>query len=161
MDYFTKCFDRVIGHEGNYVNHPKDPGGETKFGITKRTYPHLNIKSLTVEDARDIYRRDFWNKCRCNELPVGLAFLVFDASINHGAKQSVKFLQRAVGSTDDGLIGPKTIAAAGKVNSLSAIDEFCAQRALFYTDLSTFKTFGKGWIRRAFATHREALADIQ
>lgn len=81
---FDAAFKALIDHEGGYVNHPKDPGGETKFGITKRSYPHLNIRDLTLDDARAIYRRDFWDRLQCDALPVAARFQVFDAAVNSG-----------------------------------------------------------------------------
>ena len=82
---FDVAFDRLIGAEGGYVNHPEDPGGETKFGISKRAYPDVNIASLTREDAREIYRRDYWGRARCDEYHPAIGFQLFDAAVNSGS----------------------------------------------------------------------------
>jgi len=112
MAYFDDCFDKLLGHEGGYVFNPADPGGETKWGISKRSYPNLDIKNLTVEDAKRIYWRDYWLRCGCEDLPRGLAFDVFDAAVNSGANQAARWLQTALGVRADGVIGPDTKAAA-------------------------------------------------
>ena len=146
---FDKAFDSLIGHEGGYVLDLRDPGGETKFGVSKRSYPTLDIKSLTLADAKQIYKRDFWDRAQCDRLPEDLAFDVFDCAVNSGIGQSIRFLQRAVGVADDGVCGPLTLAAIQRTNDDSAIRaRFNGHRLDFYTRLSTWPTFGKGWARR-------------
>lgn len=156
---FDVCIDRVLSHEGGYVNDPRDPGGETKFGISKRSYENVNIKALTREDAKRIYLRDFWRKGSCDLLPVGLDYLILDAGINHGVSQAIKFLQRAVGVTADGIIGPKTILAVNKAKPEAIIRAFCEHRLNFYKSLKTFKTYGRGWTRRLVESRATALTD--
>ncbi len=147
---FDAVFAVLIGHEGGYVNHPADPGGETKFGITKRSYPHLNIASLTLDDARSIFRRDFFDALRCGEMPAPLALLVSDAAYHCGPGRSARWLQAALRVSQDGAIGPATLGAIqrwqGKGAELCA--EVVAQRMLYLTGLKTWPTFGKGWTRR-------------
>lgn len=145
---FDQCFAALINSEGGYVNNPKDPGGETKFGITKRTYPSLDIARLTLADAKTIYKRDFWDRACADQLPVGLAFDVFDAAVNSGIEQSVRFLQRAVGVADDGHIGPVTLANIARNDAEALQARFNGQRLDFMTRLTTFDTFGRGWARR-------------
>lgn len=147
-DPFDQAFERVIGHEGGYVNNPKDPGGETKYGISKRAYPHLNIKTLTLADAKAIYRRDYWERTRCPELPAGVAFEVFDAAVNSGPGQATRWLQRAVGVADDGVIGPITLAAVRRLDPQALQARYNGQRLDFMTRLSTWEAFGRGWARR-------------
>jgi lysozyme family protein len=157
MAGFEAAFDIIIGHEGGYVNDPADPGGETKYGISKRAYPDLDIAALELADARDIYRADYWDACRCDELPPALALAVFDAAVNQGVAAAGRFLQRAVGASADGVIGPNTLAAAGRAGE-AALGHLLAERALHYASLPTFARFGRGWMRRLFETHARALA---
>ena len=146
--WFDQCFDKLISHEGGYVNHASDPGGETNYGISKRAYPALDIKALTPADAKAIYKRDYWDRAQCDQLPSQLSYLVFDAAVNSGIGQSIRFLQRAVGVADDGAIGPITLSAAKRMDTESLCARFLGQRLEFMTKLSTFDVFGKGWSRR-------------
>jgi lysozyme family protein len=148
---FDQCFAALIDSEGGYVNHPNDPGGETKFGISKRTYPQLDIKNLTLADAKAIYKRDFWDRAQCDKLPQGLAFDVFDTAVNSGIGQSIRFLQRSVGVADDGVIGSITLVNIQRDDAEAIQARFNGQRLDFMTRLSTFDTFGKGWTRRIAA----------
>lgn len=149
---FDKAFETVIGHEGGYVNDPEDPGGETKYGITKRTYPHLDIKNLTLEQAKAIYKKDFWDKARVTEITrlYDLQMLLFDIAVNHGVKDSAVFLQRALGVDDDGVIGPITLAAAKEANKRDLIARINGYRLLDYavTLKNMFPRYGRGWTIR-------------
>ena len=158
MSTFDQAFDVLIGHEGGYVNNPKDPGGETKYGISKRSYPGLDIKSLTLAAAKAIYLRDYWQAGRCDVMPPSLALLHFDACVNNGVRQAAKFLQQALRVADDGAIGPKTLAALKAAvgrGSHDEVDALCAEvlarRIFFQATLPTWKTFGLGWSRRLAA----------
>ena len=91
---FEKCFDFVIGREGGYVNHPSDRGGETKFGITKRSYSNEDIKNLTLARAREIYKKDYWDKCGCGFYPEGMDVVLFDTSVNMGVGRATEFLNK-------------------------------------------------------------------
>ena len=152
MNSFDRAFDLLIGNEGGYVNNPKDPGGETNWGITK-TVAVANgytgdMRTMPKETAKCIYKKMYWDKLQCDQLPFVVAFQLFDAGVNHGNSQAVKFLQRALSVVDDGVIGAKTIAAVSKLEDLQIVLLFNVERMNFYTDLKTFSTFGKGWIRR-------------
>ena len=152
MSDFGKAFDLLIGNEGGYVNNPKDPGGETNLGIT-RTVAVANgyagdMRTMPKETAKVIYKKMYWDKLQCDQLPFVVAFQLFDSGVNHGNAQAVKFLQRALSVTDDGVIGTKTIAAVSKMDDLQIAVLFNVERINFYTDLKTFSTFGKGWMRR-------------
>jgi lysozyme family protein len=142
---FLRAFEVVIGHEGDYVNHPRDPGGETKFGISKRAYPSLDIRGLTLDDARGIYHRDYWRVVRGDDLPPDLALLMFDAAVNNGPVQAVLWLQRAAGVRADGQFGPITLAAAG---GPGVARKFHETRARMMANLETWPTFGRGWAIR-------------
>ena len=146
--WFDQCFDRLISHEGGYVNDSRDPGGETKFGISKRAYPQVDIKNLTLQGAKEIYKRDYWDRAQCDKLPTALAYLIFDAAVNSGIGQSIRFLQRALGVADDGVMGPLTIASIQRVDAESVCARFIGQRLEFMTKLSVWDVYGKGWARR-------------
>ncbi len=145
---FDEAFDRLIGHEGGYVNDPRDPGGETNWGISKRAYPTTTIKDLTREQARMIYRNDFWNRIRGDQLFDGVAFQVFDIAVNHGIETAVRMLQRAAGVADDGHWGPASQAAAEAMSESDQIMRLNAERLEFMTKLTTWPAFGRGWARR-------------
>lgn len=151
-DPFNEYINRVLHSEGGYVNHPKDPGSETNWGISKRSYPNVNIKALTREAAIEIYRRDFWIKPRIAELPAPLAFQVFDAAVNSGTNRAIKWLQQALGIVPDGVWGPATDKALEwmeKQDGATAVAlKYLSIRLNFYTDLATWPSFGKGWVRR-------------
>lgn len=148
MTWFDQCFDKLISHEGGYVNDSRDPGGETKYGISKRAYPQVDIKALTLDTAKAIYKRDYWDRAQCDKLPPQLAYLLFDAAVNSGIGQAIRFLQRAVNLADDGVLGPLTLAAVQRMDVESIASRYLAQRLEFMTKLSTWDTFSKGWARR-------------
>lgn len=149
---FDMAFERLIGHEGGYVNHPDDPGGETNWGITLRTAREAgyagSMRDLTREQAREIYRTAYWGRARCDEYDGAIAFQVFDAAVNHGIGNSIRFLQRAASVAADGSMGPITMAAIARADVPDLLARFNAARLRFYTDLSTWPSFGKGWSRR-------------
>src|SRR5690606_13638489 len=137
-----------IQEEGGYTNDPRDKGGETKWGISKRAYPHLDIPNLTIDECKVLYKQDYWLVCRCDQLPAQIAVALFDSAVNAGPTQAVKWLQRAVHGTVDGIVGPETLRLANEADPLSAAQELLARRLEFYGNLSTFKAFGLGWCRR-------------
>ena len=146
--WFDQCFDKLISHEGGYVNHASDPGGETNYGISKRAYPSLDIKALTLADAKAIYKRDYWDRAQCDKLPPSVAYVLFDAAVNSGIGQAIRFLQRAVNVADDGVIGPMTIAAVTRLDAESVCARYIGQRLEFMTKLTTWDAFSRGWSRR-------------
>jgi lysozyme family protein len=154
---FESIIERVLGHEGGYVNHPDDPGGETNWGISKRSYPHLDIANLTRSEAVQIYYRDFWLPCLRAASNQALAFLMLDAAVNHGMGNACRFLQRAVGVADDGSIGPITVAAVRRMDLADVQLLFMAERFEFWAKLKSFDSFGRGWVRRG-ATNLRYLA---
>jgi lysozyme family protein len=156
---FDDTFDRLLGNEGGYVNNPADPGGETQWGISKRSYPTLDIKNLTRDQAKAIYFADFWTKGAMDQLPPALAFQAFDAAVNHGVEIAIRLTQRAAGVADDGHIGTVTLAAIRRQPVTDLLMLFIAQRLLFWTALVTWDKFGKGWARRAAADLQYAAKD--
>lgn len=160
---FDQMFDRLIGHEGGYVNHPSDPGGETNWGITKTTALANGytgpMRSLTRDQAKEIYRVAFWQRVSGDKLPAALAFQLFDASVNHGIGNGVRMLQRAAGVADDGKLGPVSLAAINAKPVTDMLVLFNAERLGFYTKLSTFSEFGRGWVNRVAGNLRYAAED--
>lgn len=145
---FDDAFRRTLSHEGATSDHPSDPGGLTKWGISQRAYPNLDIASLTLEKARQIYRLDYWDALRLGDLPDAIAAEVFDAAVNSGRRPAVMWLQRALHVNADGVIGPVTIAAAKRADPAVIAAKINGHRLSHLTDLSTWPTFGRGWARR-------------
>jgi len=156
---FDGVFDRLIGHEGGYVNDPEDPGGETNWGISKRSYPTVNIKKLTRESAKVIYHRDFWDRLRGNTLPDGVAYQLFDFAVNSGIETAVRYFQRVVGVADDGHWGPMSAAAAASMTESDMIMLLCAERLDFMTRLKNWPAHGRGWARRIAGNLRYGALD--
>lgn len=138
----------LLGNEGGFVDHPRDPGGATNFGITQRVARangyQGDMRALPLSMALSIYEKDYWAPIKADQLPGHLRFHVFDAAVNSGAGQAIKWLQSAAGVTQDGVIGPRTLSAASMVTPA----KYSAIRLRFMTDLSTWPAFGKGWARR-------------
>ena len=157
---YDKCLETILHHEGGYVNHPKDPGGETNLGVTKRVYEEhggtKDMKDLTVEDVAPIYKKGYWDKMKGDELPSGLDLCVFDFGVNAGPGRAAKYLQTMIGSTPDGGIGPMTLKAVSEYveehGLVKAIENYQDARQSYYEKLSTFDTFGRGWTRRVDET---------
>lgn len=149
---FDAAFDKLLGHEGGYANHPSDPGGETMWGVTKRVAIQSGytgpMRQMPRETAKAIYRKLYWDAVRADELPEALRFDVFDAAVNSGAKQSVKWLQRVLNVEEDGLIGPETIAATKGMNPVAVAAAMNGERLDLMTSLPTWGAFGRGWARR-------------
>lgn len=145
---FEKAVEIVLKHEGGYVNHPNDPGGETNFGISKRSYPNENMKTMTRERATEIYKRDYWDRMRCDELPGCLRLAVFDSAVNQGYYRATTFLQRAVGVRADGKLGPVTMKKIQEANQERLLAKFLRLRADHYFKNKNFDHFGYGWMVR-------------
>ncbi len=157
---FDTVFERVIGHEGGYSDDPRDPGNwtggrcgvgkmlGTKYGLAANTYPDLDIKNLTLDQAKAIYHHDWWIALGMERFSPAMQYQVFDAAFNHGMRNASKIYQRAVGANDDGIIGPKTLAMASKLSEDDRLLRFLSYRLKFYTSLKTFETFGRGWSNR-------------
>jgi lysozyme family protein len=162
---FETVVHMVLEHEGGYVNHPSDPGGETKYGISKRAYPDVDIAELTEDEAAVIYKRDYWDRIKGDDLPVGVACAVMDYAVNSGISRASKALQSVCGiSNGDGVIGPHSLASVwttvendGEESVINAVTE---QRQGFIRGLSIYETFGKGWERRITETHEKAVGLI-
>lgn len=156
MDFLT-AFTLVVAVEGNYVNDPQDPGGETKFGISKRSYPNLDIKSLTLDSVKPIYLADFWNKLRCDDLPDAIRHFVFDTGVQCGEDWAAMSVQRAVGALPDGNIGPRTLAEVKARDPNQILRLIFVDRAFHYASDPNVRRFGRGWFARLFDISKLAI----
>ena len=159
MSNFEKAVSVVLAHEGGYVNNPHDPGGETKYGISKRSYPHVDIKNLTIAKAKQIYFDDFWKPYRYEEIvDDAMATKLFDTSVNTGTKRGVKFIQQALNQMGkslvvDGVFGPGTLAAINSVDNSVLLNVYRSVQAEYYKSLVAADpkkaVFIRGWLIRA------------
>ena len=152
---FDEAFERLIGHEGGYVNHPSDPGGETNFGISRRSYPGEDIKGMTLARAKAIYLRDYWGPAGCDAVPEALRFDLFDMAVNSGPRLAVTMLQRVVGETQDGILGPRTLQAVQSMPAPRLRARFNGLRLAFMAELPNWPAFGRGWAKRIAANLQE------
>ena len=149
---FEEAFVRLLGSEGGYANDPRDTGGETMWGITKcvalasrYTGP---MRDMTQAQAKAIYLARYWGPADIDSLPDELRFHVFDAAVNSGVGQAVRWMQLSVGAVDDGVIGPETLGALATVPGAVAAARFTGHRLQFMTSLQTWSAFGRGWANR-------------
>lgn len=161
---YDRAFDRLIGNEGGYSNNPNDPGGETMWGVTAkvaRASGYLGLmRDMPRETAKSIYKAQYWDACQCGQFDGGVAFQVFDAAVNHGNGQAIKFLQFAAGVTEDGQVGAQTIGSVRAAVPAQLIMRFMSRRLHFWTSLATFQTFGRGWTNRGADNLLFAAGDI-
>jgi lysozyme family protein len=168
---FEDCLAFILRKdiEGGYVNHPKDPGGETDRGVTKRVYdayrkrkglPARNVRKMTHPELKEIYRQHYWDVVRGDELPPGIDLMTFDMAVNSGPARAARHLQSALGVKPDGIIGNMTLAAARECEQRDqehvVIAKMAQSRLNWLDDLSTWKTFGKGWTRRVRTAEKVA-----
>lgn len=156
---FDIAFDRLMGHEGGYVNNPADPGGETNWGISKRSYPNVDIRNLTRDQAKEIYRADFWNRIKGDKLFDGVAFQLLDFAIHSGIGTTIRYFQRALGVADDGWWGKISQAAADAATETDTIMLLNAERLDFMTRLSNWPNASRGWARRIAGNLRYGAED--
>jgi lysozyme family protein len=156
---FDISINRLLGNEGGYVNDPADPGGETNWGISKRSYPNVNIKALTRDGAVAIYRADFWNRINADALPALLQFQALDFAVNCGIETAVRKVQAAAGVADDGHWGPVTRAAVAAMPPVALVLRFFAEELDYRRKLSGWPRFGAGWTARVANDLRFAAAD--
>jgi lysozyme family protein len=149
---FDQAFHKLLGHEGGYVDHPADPGGATNWGVTQavaRANGYTgHMKNFPVESAKAIYWRQYWVPIKADELPPAIRYAVFDAAVNSGPPQAIKWLQRAIGVNDDGVVGPQTMTFARAAAPDFVNRRMLGERLKFMTDLKTWPSFGRGWARR-------------
>ncbi|WP_051310712.1 glycoside hydrolase family 108 protein [Bradyrhizobium sp. Cp5.3] len=167
---FAACLAVTLAHEGGYSNNRNDRGNwtggnvgvgvlkGTNYGIAAHAYPYLDIKNLTLGDAKELYERDYWKPVWAESLPYGVDLATFDAGVMSGPRQGVLWLQAAVGAKEDGVAGNETISKALAANSKATIQKICAKRRTFVQSLSSWKVFGKGWSRRIAEVEAKAVA---
>jgi lysozyme family protein len=166
---FDVCLARLLVHEGGYTNHPSDPGGPTNFGITifdyrkyvKRDATATDVRAMKLDEAKAIYRAKYWDALRCDELPAGIDYVVFDYGVNSGIARSSRVLRRILNlSNDSGLVTNEVIAAAQASDASALVRAICDERLHFLTSLKTWAVFGKGWSRRVAEVKSAALVMV-
>lgn len=149
---FDQAFQKVLGFEGDYSDHPADPGGKTRYGITEevaRTAGYRgDMKELPIDLAKRIYKEEYWTPVRAEELPIGIRYIMFDAAVNSGVTQSIKWIQRASGVKPDGIFGPVTMSAVSQMGADTLRMRLLAQRLRFLAALPNWPAFGRGWASR-------------
>lgn len=159
---FNKAVSTILKHEGGYVNHPNDPGGETRYGISKHSYPDIDIKHLTLDDAKVIYFRDWWVKHNYENFEFVVGEKVFDMAVNMGARRAHKLLQKAANDLGvrpqlkvDGIIGRNTLTRVNSLNGSAVREELRRLQKQYYLNLiakrPSLAVFKNGWLRRASA----------
>jgi len=162
---WDRCFDMVIIHEGGYVDNPVDPGGATNLGCTKAVWEQYmghevtkdDIRNLTKEDVKPLYKKRYWDAIHGDALPSGLDYCIFDCAINSGVGRAAKFIQEIVGVPADGAIGNNTISAIAQINPVTLVNEFSDKRQYFLESLKIFATFGKGWTKRVLEVRNKSI----
>jgi lysozyme family protein len=168
MTRFQKCLQVILKHEGGFVNHPKDPGGITNLGVTKRVWEAWVKRPVTEDEMRrltpavvaPLYEWNYWRASGADRLPPGIDLSVFDFAVNAGPRRAIRTLQECVGSTPDGLFGPATLKASVQADAPSVIREYAVRRLSFYRTLPTFSTFGRGWSRRVGEVEATSLEQV-
>ena len=149
---FTTAFEKLLGHEGGYVNHKDDRGGATRYGVTEAVAREVgyrgDMRELPLDLAQRIYKEKYWDAVQAEQLPADVRYIVFDGAVNSGVVQSAKWLQRACGVKDDGVIGPITIRAASSLHSDGLKRRILAQRLRFMATLANWPAFSRGWANR-------------
>lgn len=161
---YDESLKRLLVYEGGYTNHPKDPGGPTNFGITIHDYRKyiksdgtaIDVKNMRLEDAKKIYKTKYWDVNRCDELPSGVDFCIFDYGVNSGVSRSAKVLQRLVGTPVTGKIDAATVKAANEKDPVLLVKQICDERINFLRNLKTWPTFGAGWGSRVAQVRKRA-----
>lgn len=153
---FDSALKAILHHEGGFVNHPKDPGGMTNLGVTKRVWEEWvghevdekTMRALTPEIVAPMYKAKYWDRIKGDDLPTGVDYIVFDAAINSGPGRAAKWLQQTVGAIPDGMIGPGTLGKVAAMPAEDIVEKYQQTRLEFLQSLPTWNTFGKGWGRR-------------
>lgn len=161
---FDESFRKLLLHEGTFSNHPQDKGGVTMYGVTQRVWEEWvghpvdekAMRALTPQKVKPLYKRKYWDAVRGDDLPAGVDYCVFDAAVNSGPGRAIKWLQQALNITQDGSIGPKTIAAVRAAKAADVVRDYASIRVQFLQQLPTWDVFGKGWNRRVAEVKQDA-----
>lgn len=145
---WDKAINFTLEQEGGYVNDPHDKGGETKYGISKAAYPNEDIENLTLDRAKYLYKRDYWDRCKCDNLPDALSVAVFDFAVNSGVNRAIRILQASLRIKIDGIIGNQTIGAVNRIPPKDILYEYMDRRLQYLMSLKSFARYGKGWSAR-------------
>ena len=168
---FNRAFENVIGVEGGFSDDAKDPGNwtggkegsgklsGTKYGVSAAAYPSLDIKSITLDDAKAIYYRDYWQVINGDAFPFSISNALFDCAVNSGCSSAAKLLQKVLNVSSDGKIGKQTIAAAQAKDQTELLIDFLTARAVFYARLAKFELYGKGWMKRLFTVFHQSQSE--
>jgi lysozyme family protein len=163
---YDAALAKLLRHEGGYGNHPSDPGGPTKYGITIHDYRKYidragtaaDVKAMSVDQAKSIYRSKYWEAQRCDDLPSGVDYAVFDYGVNSGIGRSGKVLRRVLGMPDSThVVTNAVIAATQKRDAAEIVNAICDERLAFLKRLKTWPVFGKGWERRVKEVRADSL----
>ncbi len=166
---FDKCLAMLLEHEGGYVNNVNDRGGMTNLGVTKRVYDEWigresteqEMRDLTPDDVAPIYKKNYWDRVKGDQLPSGVDWCAFDWAVNSGSGRPAKAIQRAVGATQDGAIGNQTLGLVAEKDPKFIIDYVYTVRQAFYESLDDYKHFGRGWSRRNTETLHQAMEMVE
>jgi lysozyme family protein len=164
-DNFDLCLAMLLSHEGGFVSHKSDPGGMTNLGVTRKVWEmhvghaveEADMRALTPDTVGPLYKKSYWDKAKCDALPSGVDYAIFDMAVNSGTSRAARTLQQALGLIDDGIIGPNTLAAINGKNVQDLIKKICDIRLAFLQHLSTWPTFGRGWAKRVAEVEVDAL----
>ena len=168
---FNRAFENVIGVEGGFSDDAKDPGNwtggkegsgklsGTKYGVSAAAYPSLDIKSITLDDAKAIYHRDYWQVISGDDFSFPVSNALFDCAVNSGCASAAKLLQKVLNVSSDGKIGKQTIAAVQAKDQTELLIDFLTARAVFYARLAKFELYGKGWMKRLFTVFHQSQSE--
>jgi len=168
-DNFDICLAALLKHEGGFVNHKDDPGGMTNLGVTRKVWEthvghaveEADMRALKPDMVAPLYRKNYWAKAKCDALPSGVDYTVFDIAVNSGVSRAARILQQAIGLVDDGIIGPNTLAAINGKDPQDLIKKICDIRLTFLQHLPTWPTFGRGWSKRVDEVKANSLLMIK
>lgn len=160
MTSFDRAIQFVLESEGGISEDPNDPGGLTRWGISSRQYPGIDIRKLTREGAIELYHRDYWMPIHGDALPPQVSLILMDAAVNQGVSTAIRMLQNALGVKADGVVGPLTLGAVASSDLTKLINEFVARRAYAYGLTPAFMRFGLGWSRRLAKCHQLSMENL-
>jgi lysozyme family protein len=164
IDNWEQSLSLVLKNEGGFSNDPRDPGGATNFGVTKKVWEMWvghsvsvnDIRNLTIDEISPLYKQEYWDKVKGDDLPYGVDYVVFDLCVNSGVSRAIKILQDCLSVTVDGQIGPVTLAAVKDANPRTLCMDICEKRLAFLQSLPTWSTFGAGWNARVVRVEKTA-----